>query len=135
MQLRREEALLLLQGDLNATTPARRRGYARVTDTSTEEGLIRTVLAEADQHLEQLSTNLGLLEDVPTEEYSWHDASRELSAALDHTWHSPDLGEVLESAYHWFAECPLDHVMMITQLPRGAWAPRLEVAALMRKEE
>eukprot|EP00961_Rhodomonas_salina_P075628 1014870-Rhodomonas_salina.1 len=25
--------------------------------------------------------------------------------------------------------------MMITQLPRGAWAPRLEVAALMQKAE
>lgn len=61
---------------------------------------------------------------------SWHDASGERSAALDHTWLSPEMGAVLRSTYHWFAECQLDHAMMITQLSRQAWAPLLEVTAL-----
>lgn len=134
-QLWLEEALLLVQSDLNATTQGCRQGYALITDTSTEEGLIRTVLAEADQHLEQLHTNLCLLEAVPPEVCSWHDASGELSAALDHTWFSPELGEVLQLNYHWFAECPMDHAMMTTQLPQQAWAPQLEITALDQKED
>jgi hypothetical protein len=77
-QAAHESALVLLQGDLNATTQGRRAGYGA-----------HSRVWQVDKQLESILQSTGLVEVLPSERFSWARLTgtkkgTERQAALDH---------------------------------------------------